>query len=94
MSTQPAEKSDKRANIAGGTASVGVRVASRLNTVWLKATSRFHFIGKRVSIHPLSWIGAHAARSIWIGNDVGIGPHVHLEVEMDREGSAAPIVVI
>jgi serine acetyltransferase len=80
--------------IAANPETLRTRAMNRIHTGWLRMKRRFCFIGKNVSIHHESLIGAKASRSIWLGNDVEIGRQAHLEAETELTQQDEPALVI
>lgn len=70
-----------------------LRVATKLHTLWLKATYPFASFGKRVSIRCSCDILRSMAPDISMGDNVYLGPDVWLNVPPGSENPAAKIVL-
>jgi abequosyltransferase len=71
--------------------SIFPRVATRLNTWWMRTTYPFANFGRRVSIHYPCDVWRVKARSVFIGDDVYIAPDVWLNIVPGTEESTLKI---
>jgi acetyltransferase-like isoleucine patch superfamily enzyme len=69
------------------------RIATKLNTLWLRETYPFASFGKAVSIHYSCDVLRPATKYIQIGDDVGIGRDVWLNVTT-YPGNTNPCIVL
>jgi acetyltransferase-like isoleucine patch superfamily enzyme len=69
------------------------RVRTKVHTLWLQVTYRFHYLGKGVSFHYRCEIGRRAAPAISVGDDVYLAPDVWLNVA-ENPGNTEPAIVL
>lgn len=69
------------------------RVASKLNTEWLRATYPFAAIGRRASIAPSCDVSRHGAQYVSLGDGIYLAPHVWLNIVLDS-GPLRPKLVL
>lgn len=59
------------------------RIASKLNTEWLRATYPFAAIGRRISIASSCDVSRHGARHVSLGDDVYLAPDVWINIVLE-----------
>lgn len=69
------------------------RVATKLNTIWLKAACPFAGFGERVSIHPSCTIYRGTAQYIDIRDEVYLAPDVWLNIALGSNEPGARVVL-
>jgi lipopolysaccharide O-acetyltransferase len=69
------------------------RIATKLNTAWLKTTYPFARFGRRVSIHHSCDMNRGGSQYIELADEVYLAPHVWLNVVLGSENSGPRIVL-
>ena len=69
------------------------RIATKLNTFWMRATYPFAYFGRSVSIHYSCEVLRPVTKYIQVGDNVGIGRDVWLNVTTDPEKTNPCIVL-
>ncbi|MBZ5503745.1 MAG: acyltransferase [Acidobacteriia bacterium] len=69
------------------------RVATKLNTIWLRATYPFAAFGRRVSVHYSCDISRSISGFVSLGDDVYMAPDVWLNTAPGSGSSASKIVL-
>jgi acetyltransferase-like isoleucine patch superfamily enzyme len=69
------------------------RIATKLNTLWMMATYPFAGFGKAVSIHYSCEVLRSVTKYIEVGDNVGIGRDVWLNVTTDPRNTSPRIVL-
>jgi acetyltransferase-like isoleucine patch superfamily enzyme len=69
------------------------RLATKLNTLWMRETYPFGDFGRAVSIHYSCEVSRPVTKYIQVGDNVGIGRDVWLNVTTDP-GNTSPCIVL
>lgn len=86
-------RSQPRRDLAGDPLRLFGRLASKLNTEWLRATYPFAAIGRRVSIAPSCDVWRHGSQYMSLGNDIFLASGVWLNVVEDSEPLRTKLVL-